>query len=586
MAFPTFPSGLRVWRSAAAGWVAAGVALVGGVPLFLCLPLWADVTLYDLSARAILNGGVAYRDVFDTNPPGMPLAHAGVRSVVGWSSEAIRAVDLLIVAAATVLLVGWLRAAGGTRASVAWFVAGVAWFYPFTTEFSHCQRDVWMLLPAVLACRWRVRQRERPSVPWAFAEGLVWGMAVWVKPFAVVPAAAVWLTSVRGIGWRAAGRDFAAVLAGGLVAGLAGAGWLVASGAWPYFWDVFANWNPEYGSETLGGVWGRVPETIAYFPPWSLAVLAALPVAVRLLVSREAQPSAGASCRGKSLDGVEAPPLGCASRLTGRVLAAFFLGWFAQALVLQRGFDYVHVPETILALAVLASRGWTPAVPVLLWFAVSGVLFSVVDVRPLVVSDARPYFAPHPLADPKVVPHWPRCFVEGSSPALRDALAAHSKVHCGTEWVPLADVAKYLRSVEPPLRDGELTCWHDSTHPLYLELDLAPSTRYLHFGTVFGMRSHAAEVAAEVAASRQRYVVSDLRRMTWNEDAPTAPGALGPHSLPAWLPPSQRRRFPWNQPVAFRSGRYVVHRVANPLGPVDVPAWDDLDGFGPPPKPR
>jgi hypothetical protein len=576
----------RVWRSATAGWIAAGVALVGGVPLFLCLPLWADVTLYDLAARAILRGGVAYRDVFDTNPPGMPVAHAAVRSVVGWSSEAIRAVDLLVVAATTALLAGWLRRAGATRPAVAWFVAGVAWFYPFTTEFSHCQRDVWLFLPAVLACRWRVRQRERPSARWAFAEGLVWGLAAWVKPFVLVPAAAVWLASVWGTGRRAAVRDFAALLAGGLVAGFAGVGWLVASGAWPYFWDVFANWNPEYAAGTLRGVGGRVPETIGYFPPWSLVVVVALPVAARSLVSREATPSAGAATHSRDFPRQDAPALGCASRLTGRVLVAFFLGWFAQALVLQRGFDYVHVPETVLALAVLATRGWTPAVPVLAWFALTGVLFAVVDVRPLVVGDARPYFYPHPLADPKVVPHWPRCFVEGSSPELRDQLAAHAKVHCGTEWVQLDNVATFLRTVDPPLRAGELTCWHDSTHPLYLMLDAEPSTRYLHFGTVFGMRTHAAEVAAAVAASRQRYVVSDLRRVTWNEDAPTAPGEHGPHSLPAWFPASQRDRFPWNQPVVFRSGRYVVHRVAHPLGPIDVPAWEALEGFGPPPNPR
>lgn len=551
-------SDARRTRSEWIGWFALGLAILGGVPLFLCLPLWVDVTLYDLAARAVLRGGVHYRDVFDTNTPGIVWFHAVARSLFGWRPEALRAVDLGMVSATAVLLAGWVRKCGASRAVVVWFLAGVAWFYLFTSEFSHCQRDVWMLLPATVAGRMRLQRIGEPSWRWGIVEGAVWGLGVWIKPFVLVPAAAVWLASAVGIlrqlGWKSLGRDFLAVFCGGMLAGLAGLGWLVESGTWPYFRDIFSSWNPEYASGTLAGVPGRVLDTPFYFPPWSWLVVLAIPVAIRQLVRAASSP-------------------------TG-LLSAFFLGWFAQALVLQRGFDYVHVPETILALAVLGARGWKPAILMLTWVAGVGLLWFFVDPRPGVSEDLRPAFARPPLANPATLRLWPRCWSAGSTPELRDRLGRLAPVHCKPEWVHLQRVAEFLRTVDPPLRDGELTCWHDSTHPLYMMLDLEPSTRYMHFGTVLAMRKHAAEVAGDVAASRQRYVVSDLRRITWDDDAPNAPGELDRPSLPEWVPDRFRDQFPWNQPVVFRSGRYVVHRIENPLGKIDIPDWADLGRYG------
>ena len=88
----------------ASAWL-AGVALtaflVAGLPLFVCMPLWADVTLYDLCARNLLRGGVLYRDILDTNLPGMVWLHALIRALFGWRSEVIRLVDCGIMAAVT-----------------------------------------------------------------------------------------------------------------------------------------------------------------------------------------------------------------------------------------------------------------------------------------------------------------------------------------------------------------------------------------------------------------------------------------------------------------------------------------------------
>ena len=146
------------------------------------------------------------------------------------------------------------------------------------------------------------------------------------------------------------------------------------------------------------------------------------------------------------------------------------------------------------------------------------------------------------------------------------------------ELVDLESVAKFLRTVEPPLGNRELTCWHDSTHPLYLLLDVEPSTRYMHFGTVFALRGKVPGLQAEVANCPQRYVVSDLRRMTYHLDKAYAPGEAGPLSLPAWFPVEQRSKYPWNQTMVYRSGRYVVYRVDRVPLPeeIDIPDWNNL----------
>ncbi|HJZ59145.1 MAG TPA: hypothetical protein VKE74_29645, partial [Gemmataceae bacterium] len=137
---PPVPGSWRPWQSAAAGYAVAAIALLVGVPLFLCMPPWNDVTLHDMAVRNILRGGVHYRDIFDTNLPGIDWAMVVMRSTCGWSYEVLRAWDLAIIGAEVVLLAGWVRKCGGSAAAVAWFVAAATLFYPFTTEFCHCQR--------------------------------------------------------------------------------------------------------------------------------------------------------------------------------------------------------------------------------------------------------------------------------------------------------------------------------------------------------------------------------------------------------------------------------------------------------------
>ena len=80
---------------------------------------------------------------------------------------------------------------------------------------------------------------------------------MWLKPHVIVPAFAVWLVSAvligRAAGWRCAFTDALGLLVGGLVAGGLGVLWLVRSGAWPYFVDVFTELEPGVRRPDVGG---------------------------------------------------------------------------------------------------------------------------------------------------------------------------------------------------------------------------------------------------------------------------------------------------------------------------------------------
>ena len=604
------------WRSAIAGWTTTTLALVLGVPLFLCMPPWNDVTLHDMAARSMIRGGVHYRDVFDTNLPGIDWAMAGIRMAFGWSYEALRAVDLAVIAAEVSLLLLWVRKAGAAGYTVAWIAAAAALFYPFTSEFNHVQRDPWLLLPALAAARMRLLRTIRPmscslgqtpDAHPAFAqsqnsyrsggavlEGLLWGTAVWVKPHVLIPAAAIWLLSARmQAKYRSLRQillDLTGVVSGGLIAGSLGVAWLMITGAWPYFLDVFLNWNPSY----LHDMWGTAPErllrTFGCFRMWSVLHGVAIPLAVLALWEAHAYarpPGKPPKFLARSWVAWVYSSAGNESVASARaLLAIFYFGWFIQAVFLQKGFDYVQVPLLLLAMAVVATQRWAIGFADLIWFAMLAILMNCPALAPLAqrlepwLPSIRSY--QDALTDFQILKLWPRCWGEGGSPELRNKLAHFTHVHCGTDWEDLEAVAGYLRTLNPSLGPGELNCWHDSTHPLYLMLNLEPATRYMHYGTVFGIPRKRETIAEEVASSRQKYVVSDLLRMTWSLDDAYAPGAHGDwHQLPEWFPVSQRNAFPWNQPIVFRAGRYVVHKIERPLGLIDVPDWVKLDELGP-----
>ncbi len=551
----------RVYRWG--GWLVAGAFLALGVPLFLRMPLWSDATLYAVAARTVFAGGVHYRDVFDTNPPGFVWMLGAVRGALGTSDFALRAADLLIVTLITAGLVWWARKSGASAAGGAWVVAAGAAFYPFIHEFNHVQRDVWMMLPAGAAIATRLgrcRERADPTLvenvkmgrvsTWkllqcvpgigflALLEGFLWGLGCWIKPHLLFVAFAAFFVTARRLSWR----DHLAVFAGGVLALAAGAWWLVSSGAWPHFLDIWRTWNADYFATVRREFPFRVLIQLDYFPPYSVCALLAVPLAVLNLRERSDEPEA----------------------LRRKTLAAVYLTWLFTALLLQRPFHYVHVPETLLMLALFAANRWP--VPFLLvavqvvasmWFAAAGTSFSQVP--------------PHPALDANRSQWWAKCLKADPPAEARRGVAMWHQHFGGTDPVELGAVADFLCTQN--LRDGELIAWHDGPHALYLELDVRPGFRFMHVGTAAGLGKWQEEqVLRELQAAlpHARFVVSDMHRVTAKYGALNDLDADGlPKVLPVW----QRGEFPWNQPVAFRSpgGRYLVHRIEKPVTSARMP---------------
>src|SRR5262245_52151954 len=93
-------AGQRRWPLAAA-WGALAILLLINLPPFLCMGLDSDIGMYDLIARRVLAGDVPYRDLLETNFPGIVWLHIASRSLLGWRPEALRAVDFAIVSLCT-----------------------------------------------------------------------------------------------------------------------------------------------------------------------------------------------------------------------------------------------------------------------------------------------------------------------------------------------------------------------------------------------------------------------------------------------------------------------------------------------------
>lgn len=532
-------------------------ALVG-LPLFLCMPLYADVTTFDLGARNLLRGGVHYRDAYDNGLPGMVWLHAAIRALLGWRSEAIRAVDLLMTALSVGLLVLWLRSLGLTRTAQAWTAVVLAGFYFATPEVCHCQRDLWMLPPALAALHLRRRQAaailQSPGTlgrvtARAAVEGFCWGVAFWIKPFVGIPAVVCWLVAA-GIVGRAAARpgrvlaaDVLGLIAGGLAAAAPGVAWLWWSGSWPSFWDTVLGWDADYYHLATNGVMRRTGFLLQQFPPWGWVHLAAVPIAVlalgRALVARVTAPSS---------PGV----------LPEALLGGFYLAWLVQANYLQYGYLYQLAPTFLLALAVIAARRWLPGDSPLGWAILLGFLALAV--------------ARHPLIRAERTALWTRCVREGSSPELQNRLSLSTEPR-KVDWDALNEVATFLKGLG--VRDGELTCYSFGTSWLYLQLDVQPSTRFVSgiedMIVGVGRVQRREMVRAELAASPQRYVVTDLQFLmsdlqsigllrTWEADG-VGPGLVVPGDIRQTL----KGRYPWSEPVIFRAGPYLVHRDTGSL---------------------
>lgn len=515
--------------------------MVAWLPLFLRMPPWVDNTWYDLCARSVLRGEVVYREIFWHGLPGMIWLQTAVRAAFGWSSEALRAVDAAVVGATVWILAAYALPVETTRAGRVWTALLLVLFYSGTSEWCHCQPDTWMLLPALVALLLRQRQVRRvagggrPDLWLSFAEGACWGLAFVVKPFVAVPAVCAWLAGgalvVRARPrWRAVAADSAALLAGGFAVGALTVAWLFQTGNWPFFREsALGVYGREYFQRSPGFKL-RLEKMLEWMWPWSLLQLLAVPVAVAGLCGSVA--SRSAQTRDQARTGAPTP-----------LLAAFFLGWFVQANFLQQHYMYHVVPVLLLAIAVLAADAWARTGLVCLFS-----LWALIQ---------------HPLLDRDHLALWRRCWYEGSTPALRDALTLQADNPTAPDWQELAKIRRFLDTLD--LHDRELTCYATSSVHLYEDMGLRPSTRYpLAWALMQLLNSHATEIAKALYASPQRYVVNDLRQLGITRQGAADKWPDRPFGIPP-VPERALRWFPWTEPVVFRAGRYLVHEVRPPL---------------------
>ncbi len=326
----------------------------------------------------------------------------------------------------------------------------------------------------------------------------------------------------------------------------AGVAWLCWSGAWPYFWETFTEWNPRYfeaGKEHWTAE--RLVGTVYRLLPWSLLHLAAAPWAVLEL---------GVWLRGRySRNGHNV-------RTSQTLLSVFYLAWLAQSLFLQHLFDYVHAPGILLAVTVLCHGLSSSRAASGLAEPATADLHNTLSRAPVWRFAAIGFLTLAFLASPVLhadrLSAWPACWTHGSTPEVRNRLAFFKY----PDWEDLHDAANYLRQQEP--RDGEVTCFNNNLVYLYEELNLRPSTRFVYLeALLIFFPERQAEIRAALDASRQQFLVTDLTA-AGVRGADVRLGAQGENgSLPPAFPPALQRHFPWSYPVAYRAGSIIVHRV-------------------------
>jgi hypothetical protein len=430
-----------------------------------------------------------------------------------------------------------------------------------------------MMVPALAACRLRLRRIEGTSRPLSlpFLEGLLWGCGCWIKPHLLIIAAVMWVYSTSRLGPRRdVLKDFVAVFSGGLLVGILGLGCLKWTGTWPYFLDVWQNWNSSYFELVIQELPYRVTsEFLTFFPPYSIFVVVAIPLAVLNLRVQSTEPQA----------------------VRRSFLAMLYLCWVLTTLFLQRGFPYVHIPETLLMLAFFATnRCPVPSLTVLIQAVVGVILVltpvtSIDDFHRTALRENWLYqslFQPSDVFRKQRTDRWPECFQREVSRKVRRDLALCPNHMGGIDPVELGAVADWLRAQTPPVGDRELIAWHDTPHALYLDLGIKPGLRFMHVSTAWSIVESRtnwppgtgpdARILAELQAAmpHARFVVSDMHRLTrkyrrLNE--------LGPDGLPVVLPPDQRKEFPFTLPIEYRSpsGRYIVHRAVGPVTSCNIP---------------
>lgn len=572
-------------------WTAPLLILITQLPIFLQSSLTPDTVLYDLQARCLLNGGVLYRDIVEPNLPGVVWVHAVVRTCVGDSSVALRIFDLMVLGGICFLLqsfiVGGFQEPEKTQVARSFVMSLLLLFYLSTSEWCHCQRDTWMLLPSLAAMWLRVLACERSvcgrhghdftlndaasepepatgDLRVCFLEGTLWAVGFWLKPFVAVPAIAVLAVSCMFVPSRKiAAQQIGTVLAGGLCVGLAGIYWMMRTGCWVPFVDMLTSWNADYFQ--AGRSRWTSDRYIAHaqrFFPWIILHLPAIAIAGRAIL--------------RAIQNRGTPLFAVREGLASLVLQAGYLGWLLQAFAFQQLFDYIHVPGIMLALAVCVQAG-------AFMFRTANTRAEVVNVQPffchLCLPLATAFVAVALLNSPATVwsrqRHWYRCLQACTGSKLEPQVKDQIALTPMPRWQELQPVMDKLSDLCDD--DVSVLAYNGNLIHLYPAMSFQPPTRFVYVDVLarcFPRRRP--EMLTAIENSKAEYVVSDLVEDGWAAEVWTAgrsaaDGSASQLSTTELLPKalalqSNSLFFPYNQTPVFRSGGYVIFRINKPLG--------------------
>lgn len=502
-------------------------------PLYLRLPITNDAVLYDLEARWMHAGLFPYREIVEPNFPGVLLIHRCVRSICGESNLALRLADLCLVTL-IIALGGKLIAQASQNLRVAiWGIGMSFFFYLSQSEWCHCQRDVWLLFPTLLALdcrRFQVKTRSESTVHGVlglgFVEGILWGCGIWLKPHLLVVCVVAWGLSLgmpAPIKRKAA--DACGLLLGGLLAGGVGIGWLAHLEILESFFVSLQKWNPGYLRARFDHwTFLRYAGMSLRFAPWILFHITALPLAcftmlrfIWILKDRTA------------------------AEFARVLLSAVYLVWMLQAHFLQHLFDYVHVPSVFLAIFLTVAHAPTYRVlrsPVLLGLILSLACWT------------------SPLARTNKMKLWTAAVRSELTAAQTDQLAHFDNPN----WEDLEKVEQYLAHQD--VNGKDVLMYNSDVVTLYWNLNLQSPTPYVYMYELLNyFPERQVEFQNSMTSGSQKFIVTDLVSCGMSIPLAEEVDAQGPLAPPPVYRRYNLKSYPWTEPVVFRSGRYLVHKV-------------------------
>jgi hypothetical protein len=239
----------------------AAMAILLRVPS-IAAPLGIDQGLWASAVRAMARGLSLYQDVWEQRPPGIYFIYLAGFRVLGWTAATVVWLDILAVAATTVLLAAIAyRLAGRTAAALcaALFAALTmpAWLYGYGGLLERSVCETFIVVCVAIAAYCAVQLRERASMVLAVLLGVAAGAAVVLKPNAGLYAPFIlgWLLVTRRRhqpgDTQTVLRLVPAMVAGGLIVPLLTVLWLWQGGLLPEARLAVVDFNRWYVGEAF-----------------------------------------------------------------------------------------------------------------------------------------------------------------------------------------------------------------------------------------------------------------------------------------------------------------------------------------------